>query len=299
MSSIIVVVSVDWEGSSLFAENIKSIRTFRERHPYVPIQQFLNAAYYSQMEEADEIITDKINSVLLPSDGHGLHLHAWMSLQQRAGVDIRNSPLFCDETLLAEDGISDVGYAVPMESFSVDELSLMIKDSVGLLTDQGFKRPTCFRAGGWQAGSNVFEALTANDFKLDASGANTQIVTKVANASLGQKLLKLWPMITDESQPYVMNTANGELWELPNNGSLADFITAEEMLVIFNNNVDRWKVSPDKPVFFSIGFHQETASLFLDRISQVVTEIQEIADRENIPIIFTAEPLKYMTGFNS
>jgi len=50
MSKIVVVVSVDWEGRSLLAENLELIAAFRQRHPDVPIQHFLNPAYYTRAE---------------------------------------------------------------------------------------------------------------------------------------------------------------------------------------------------------------------------------------------------------
>lgn len=298
MNPIVVVVSVDWEGMSLLPNNLDAMREFRNNHPDVPMQQFLNAAYYLQEDESPKKITQKINSVLIPEDEHGLHLHAWSSLQQQAGIDIRHSPTFFHPESLAEYGVLDAGYGVPLEAFAVDELTCMLEESVRLLTRYGFKSPSSFRAGGWQAGPNVFTALSSCGFTLDCSCANTEITKRTPSDSLRNMLLDLWPSSNALSQPYQITTPKGALWELPNNGALADFISADEMMAIFTELLAHRNNSSSAPVYFSIGFHQESAFAYLDRIDQVVRNIKEIATDENIPLIFTADPIKSILAIN-
>ena len=80
-------MSVDWEGRSLLPENLRLMADFRRKHPDVPMQHFLNAAYYTRPDIDAPSTTQLIREVLLPADEHGLHLHAWRSLLAVAGVE--------------------------------------------------------------------------------------------------------------------------------------------------------------------------------------------------------------------
>ena len=40
-----IIISVDWEGSNQLSENMNPMRAFREKHPDVSMQHFLNTAY--------------------------------------------------------------------------------------------------------------------------------------------------------------------------------------------------------------------------------------------------------------
>jgi hypothetical protein len=43
-----VVVSVDWEGREIAPNNLEAMKAFRKDYPDIPLQQFLNAAYYTK-----------------------------------------------------------------------------------------------------------------------------------------------------------------------------------------------------------------------------------------------------------
>ena len=304
MSNIVVVVSVDWEGRSLLDDNLCTMRTFRRRHRDVPMQQFLNAAYYTKKGADIPATTEKIQSTLLPEDTHGVHLHAWSSLFEKAGVTVIDELGFI--TVTKADKFyrnpddwnyyeNDWGYGVRVDKFGEEELTRVIQASIDILTNEGFRRAYSFRAGGYMAGQNVFNALTKNGFKLDASAANVRFVKKrFGDVSFVREISELWSKIDDCSQPYKMSTANGELWQLPNNGCLADYTTAEDILEVFDKNVRNWQQCQEKPVFISIGFHQETACKFLDRVDDAVTAIKEISWKQSLPVVFTANPLAYL-----
>lgn len=304
MSNIVIIVSVDWEGRSLLDENLKAIEKFRFRHQDVPMQQFLNAAYYTKQDADISATTKKIKSTLLPEDELGVHLHAWNSLFEAVGVKVEDEPGFI--TITEKDKfyrnpddwnyyVNDWGYGVRIDQFSVNELTNVIQACVDILTKEDFCRPLSFRAGGYMAGQNVFEALSNNGFKIDASAGNISFIKqRFGDVPFVRAIEELWPHIDDCSQPYKVTTATGELWQIPNNGCLADYTTQEDILNVFQKNVSNWKKSQDQPIFVSIGFHQETACNFLGRLDDAVTEIKEISQKNNLPVVFAANPLTYL-----
>jgi len=306
MSSINVIVSVDWEGRSLLVDNLDTMKAFRVRHPDVPMLQFLNPAYYTKENANITDTTKKIASVLLPDDEHGLHIHAWRTLVERAGVAFRSKPVFIEMTEEFKKKVlnppdwnfykNDEGFEVPIDRYEVDELVKILQTSIELLTSEGFRRPHSFRAGGCMGGINIQEALTQSAFTLDSSAGNIPFMARRLGDDIPwtQWANSLWGHIDDLTQPYEMNTSSGHLWQMPINGHLADYANADEMLAVFEKNVALWQSAPDQSAFVSIGFHQETAARFLDRVDEVVAAIKTMATKQNLPVVFTASPLKYL-----
>lgn len=304
MSFIVILVSVDWEGRSLLDENLEVMVDFRLRHKNVPMQQFLNAAYYTKEEANISATTKKIDSVLLPEDDHGLHLHAWRSLFEKAGVTAKKEPVFIEMTEYMKTQINahdweyyknDWGYDVPIDRYDTAELSSVIQTSINILTAQGFRKPNSFRAGGGMANQNVFNALAQNGFMLDSSAMNTRFFKqRFGDIPLCAWIAELWPKINDLSQPYKMNTSSGDIWQIPSNGCVADYTSTDEILDVFHKNVAVWKKCQHEPVFVSIGFHQETAARFLNRLDSALVEIKTLARKNNLPIVFSSDPLPYL-----
>ncbi len=302
MSKVIVVVSVDWEGRSLLTENLDLIADFRQRYPDVPMQHFLNAAYYTRAEADVVDTTQTIQRVLLPFDEHGLHVHAWHSLVTAARVAPRRMPRFLGTDTPVPKAADDWGfypaedgYDVPIEHFEVDELVRIIARCVTILTRQGFQRPTCFRAGGWMSGPRVQAALARNAFSVDCSAVDPQLsMRRFGDIPLCRWLAQLWPTIEETSQPYRVTTQEGDLWQVPNNAGLVDYTTADELMSIFENNVARWRPTDRKPQIISTGFHQETARKFLERLDEAIPRMRRIAAEGNLPLVFAASPQYFL-----
>ena len=298
MPKIIVVISVDWEGRSLLDENLSVMQDFRNKHRSVPMQHFLNAAYYTKPEADIEATTRKIRSVLLPEDDHGLHLHAWKSLFEAAGVKARVEPTLSHKVAatMAPDDLSyyefETGYDVPVHYYRTDELTDVIGKSISILQNNGFDRAKSFRAGAWMAGENVLEALVRNGISIDCSGMNRRFIqAKFAAEPIDIWGAELWPDIHDTSQPYQVATPAGNLWEFPNNGSLADYASTEDMMSIFQNNIAS---IGGRDIYISIGFHQETARKYLAKIDAVIKEIERLAVDLNYQVVYSGKPQDYL-----
>lgn len=100
-----IIVSVDWEGDDLQTGNLKAMKNFRRDFPEIPLQQFLNAAYYTKSGADATQVTKAIKSVLLPKDEHGLHIHAWRTLVESSGVNFHINPSFVADEFMIADGV--------------------------------------------------------------------------------------------------------------------------------------------------------------------------------------------------
>ena len=85
-------------------------------------------------------------------------------------------------------------------------------------------------------------------------------------------------VVASRDTPY--RTAGG-LLEVPNNGCLADYVTADQMVDNFEAVV---RVGRGKPVVLCVGFHQETAARFLPRLRSALLEIESRAATQRIPV---------------
>ncbi|MGQ0443158.1 MAG: hypothetical protein ACT4OH_06885 [Methylophilaceae bacterium] len=273
-AEIEVYVTVDWEGGSLEQDNIEAMQVFRKKYADIPMVHFLNPVYFLRLNQHTEQVFKTIHSTVLPNDEHGLHLHGWKSLVQQCGVDYKPAPSFAAQDERCE--IGDCGYSVSLEyAYSQPELNRLIACSADLLVQQGFNRPRSFRAGGWQQGGKLTAALKENQFLFDSSRTDSRLLTTKwdEKSNLVQMVQSLHPASSPLDQPYLLS---GKLIEFPNNASLADYTSADQILIMFKQ-----LIAHKKPVMV-LGFHQETAFSYLGRLDDAIPEMQKAARASNV-----------------
>lgn len=282
-----IVVSVDWEGRDLAPNNLEAMKAFRKDYPDIPLQHFLNAAYFTKKDAEPKAVAEAIRSVLRPDDLQGLHIHAWRSLITAAGVDFRSEPAFRGPLDLAKCTV-DCGHDVNITAYSEKEMRRVIRFSLDTLSKHGFERATTFRAGAWQADHKVFRALHAEGITLDSSATDAEYLKEKWGKSLLYPVVgKIWPKTETASQPYAIDIGEGRtMLELPNNGNLADYTNAEINLKAFQKNAELLKANPEKDVYLSIGFHQETAEKYLPGLREGIDAIKKYASEQKIPLEF-------------
>jgi hypothetical protein len=272
-ATVKVVVTVDWEGLDLAEANLQAMEDLRADYPQVRLVQFLNAAYYTKPDADVAAVTASLRRVVRGGDELGLHVHGWKSLFAASGVRFRPGPTFWGTTLTADDCASDCGHEVPISAYTQGELSRVVAYSVDVLAGEGFGRATSFRAGGWMASPAVRGALESQGFRYDHSAVPS---TFLAGELKGEPLLawvgQLWPQTTATTQPYRL----GGLTEVADNGALSDYVTAREMLAVFDAAVKQ-SIQTGTTTVVSIGFHQETATDYLPRLRGA---LDGIAQRE-------------------
>jgi hypothetical protein len=103
-----------------------------------------------------------------------------------------------------------------------------------------------------------------------------------------------WKPITDISQPYYPSAYDPAIagkpaipiLEIPDNGSLVDYVTGDEMIEIFNFN---WSGLPLlRPATFVMGFHPVSYSLgFHRRIEKALEHIDSfLASNGEGPVVY-------------
>lgn len=276
-----VIVTVDWEGYSLDAENIEAMQLFRQRYPKIPMVQLLNPVYFLRDTVNVAQVQELIQSTLRPIDIQGLHIHAWQSLVQYCGLTYQSSPTFAKHEGCRAG--KDCGYTVSLENaYSQQALTKLIGCSQQLMVENGFQKPSYFRAGGWQYGPRLKQALINNAFKWDSSEIDADLLTTRwhVDSALVQMLKKLHPDSTPLDQPYAVNA---QLAEYPNNAALADYTTTEDLMRLFNK-----LLKADKQVMV-LGFHQETAVDYLPRLASAIPRMQAIAKRQGVQLVWATE----------
>jgi hypothetical protein len=264
--AILLMVTVDWEGRDLRHENLEAMQQLRERFD-VPLVQFLNAAYFTKPGADAEQVRTQIAGTLREHDELGLHIHGWKSLFEASGVTFRNSPTFWGTSVPSYQCGHDCGHDVPISAYDREELRDVIRFSIDTLDDNGFGRAVSFRAGGWMAASHVREALFDEGMLIDSSAVPADFLEgEIGHLPLHDWVTALWEGTDASSQPYPLDG----LTEVPDNGALADYVTADEMLSVYEQAKEQLAADPERDVLVNIGFHQETAAEYLPRISDAL-----------------------------
>jgi hypothetical protein len=268
--TLVVTVSVDWEGYSLSESDLSAFASFRELFPSVPLTHFLNAAYYTRNASAAEV-TSAIRAVMRPGDEIGLHVHCWRSLVTRAGVEFREGPRFWDDSVSPVRVGEDDGFDVELAAYSAEEVEKLAATSRDILKRRGFTLSRSFRAGGWMASGSVLQGIRAAGFTVDSSATDRSWHRdELGNLPLYRRLGELWGDVTQDTQPYRIKTPAGTVLEMPDTGALADYVSGMEMSEHLGRQLG--KLEPGSFRFAHIGFHQETCRRFVPRLIECLTK---------------------------
>ncbi len=282
-----VVVSVDWEGRDLDKSNEEVFSAFRGKYPDIPMQQFLNAAYLTKGVWSKEEIIDFHKNTLRDIDELGLHIHPWKKLVEASGVEFRNKPsLFQDDVPLRESH-DDMGHEVALFAYNKAEVIRIIKKSESLMADVGLELGPTFRSGAWLSSEDMRSALIETGYTMDCSAVDGNFLSeRWGDYQLCTWTKELWPDCNRVSQPYYIEVEGSKLLEVPNNGCLADYVDEHHMLETLKENYEYGLKEGLKEVFVSIGFHQETALKFIDRLDKAVVLMRDYARKQGFELNF-------------
>lgn len=281
-----LLVTVDWEGRDLSQWNLDAMKDLHAKFPDVKVVNFLNAAYYTKEGANADDVTRRIESALGANDEKGLHIHGWKRLFEASGVTFHNAPTFWGTSLDPRACVDDCGHEVPISEYSSDELRKVVKFSLDTLEGHGFGRPKSFRTGGWMAKPNVRDAVAAEGLTTEESAVPVQFLQpKLGNMPVYQWLGDLWQGIGPTSQPFAIETASSPLLEIPDNGCLADYVSAEQMVDVYQANKKAWLADRSKDVVVSIGFHEETAADYLPVLEDALSRILADAKASRVPLV--------------
>jgi hypothetical protein len=281
-----LVVTVDWEGRDLRDDNLAAMQDLHAKLPQVKIIHFLNAGYYTKQGAVVADVTARINRAIKPGDEKALHIHGWRRLFEASGDTFRSSPTFWGTSLdpHSRDCLDDCGHEVPISLYTTDELRKVVKFSLDTLEHNGLGRAKSFRCGGWMAKTNVRDAVAAEGLEYEHSAVPVSFLQpKLGNMPIYGWLSDLWKDTTNVSQPYSLTTASTPLLEVPDNGALADYVSTQQMMDTFEANKAAFLRDRSKNVVVSVGFHEETASMYVPQLEAALQKMYDEAKAENLP----------------
>jgi hypothetical protein len=262
-AALYVVVSTDWDN----ADNPDDAQTEQEmlhqRHPQLLLTHLFGPYVFTDPGVADTRRTYLSGWVKMMRDTYGdeigCHIHPYCSFVTAAGVTCQTMP----STVYPTTG-DTTGYTVRLGAYTRDEWDQMFAYVDQLWDAHGMGKPTAFRAGGWTLEISTIQALHDSGYVVDGSPNNWARMEEwnMPPYELYPWNMMQWSTIDDTSQPYYATDMNIQgdtpgtpigVLELPDNGILVDYVTAQEMEDIFHENWDGKALAAPKQL--SIGFH--------------------------------------------
>lgn len=285
MAILYVSITVDWEGEHF--RDLDDLRTTRgaiqqSLGAAAPFTHFICPTYWLSPEQPVDPAR-AIRSAMIEGDEIGLHVHCWRSLVDHAGVEFLSTPDWNN------DG---TGHGVPLGAYGANA-AVILERARRLVQNKLGATVNGFRCGGAMTSDVVYEALMALGFRYDCSAFPPQVVSRGFKRgargnlrdTLGCRnliagfLVDLWgyePVkaiefanslslrgtggqgITPLSQPYWVRSGDRRILEMPGNGGISDYASADYMTKSFDELLAMARASVE-PLYFNIGCHQEGA----------------------------------------
>lgn len=264
--SIQVIISMDWEGTSLEHSNLERVKQFKSDWD-IPFVHFYNPAYYTDPGHAKININKKVKRVFSKDDEIGLHLHTPRHLLWAANLSPRIGPCFSHYGDF-NPGVYN-GQEVMLLAYSKHELKELINYSLEKLNKNGFKNINSFRAGGWMSDEKVWEALIETGLPIESSATNSKFLdgSSWEGDNIQRYISLLWGDIQINTRPYYLQTYSGQIFEIPNNlGAIdywndpliqrqidqicAEYNTYEKLLLVINSHQETFKEHSNKLEYF-------------------------------------------------
>ncbi len=295
-NALYVVVSTDWDDS----DNPDIAQTEQEmlhaNHPELLITHFFAPYVFT-----DPMVMDARKTFLADwtkgmrdtyHDEIGVHIHPYCNF-----IDTTTVPCNTMPSTVYPSG-DTTGYTVEVSSYDEAQFTTILEAAKTLFAAHGLGTPTAFRAGGWTAELNTLRSLHDAGFTVDSSAANWQYLTdweNVPGAILYQWNMQHWATIDDTSQPYypsetdILQSGAPTLpvLEVPDNGILVDYATADLMRKIFDENWPQGTALM-APANYSIGYHPPDFSPdFYQRIDEALQHCDQfLASKGDGPVVY-------------
>jgi hypothetical protein len=292
---VAVVLTLDWEGAALDAENFAAVESLRASLGPVPLTHFVSAAYIAKRADAAKTIARAIR----PGDQLAVHLHAWRSLARAAGLEVRLAPSFLtgtDQLLELPDG--DTGFDTDLDTYDVPALRALLRTSRQLLEQTGVPVSHSFRAGGYLATPKMLLALGDEGYVVDSSAIDFhQLRASLEDDALPQRLAQVWPNVQATTQPFlVRGGAMQALCELPI-AAVADYTPASEIVHIFDSAHAALGRAPTHDQVVVLAFHLETAPDYAATLRDVLAQIRRREDLAGELVFLTVDQAAELARF--
>jgi hypothetical protein len=293
-----VVVSTDWDDADNPDASLELQAQLHEDHAELRLTHFVGPYTFTDETVPPERRAELADWVLGMRDDFGdeigLHIHPWCSFVDTTDVTCRTEP-----STVYDEG-DDTGYTVMCSAYTEEEFTDLLLASDDLFEEAGLGKATSFRAGGWTADLGTLHALAAAGYVADTSANNWARMEEWNQPLSGNGVLYDWNMqhwasIDDTSQPYYPSEddilATGapavSVLEVPDNGILVDYVSAAEMIEIFDANWDG-TTALAQPVAYSIGYHPPNFNVdYQDRIDDALRHADQfLASQGTGPVVY-------------
>jgi hypothetical protein len=265
-------MTIDWEGAEVTPEAFDSLDALREAMGDAPMTHFMSAAYFTRDPLAPAVVTGIVDEVR-PNDELAVHLHAWRSLAIAAGVTPKTNPSFLSGKEPVEfDKLDDVGFETDPDAYTVPELRAMVRTSRKLI--ERFHHPiaSTFRTGGYIGTAKMLAAIGSEGFHIDSSAVDARHLDDVTDKFWLQRLAQLWPSVDPTTQPYVLQSAGGSIFEMPI-AATADYASADKIYAILEAAIARQREAPNRDVFVVLSSHFETGPDYAARLGAALKKL--------------------------
>lgn len=274
-----VVVSTDWDNTRGENNIFEYIDQLHHNFVDLKITHFFAPYHYTdpELSYARKKFVHNFMVRMNEEEGDeiGLHIHGWCHF-------VDTTPVTCKtkESFSTNDG---TGYSTILEAYSQTEMEDILRASTRMFKRKGLPHPRSFRAGGWTAGPKVLQALANTGFNVDTSAVPAYRLSSWKGWPLYDWNMAHWDGITETSQPYypAARSPNMEgypsinILEVPDNGVLVDYVSAQDMKEIFNLNFPDKKPLV-KPTLYQIGFHTVDSFLYGSRMRAIEETLEYI-----------------------
>lgn len=286
-----ILTSTDWDTADSPDASLALHEELHRKHPELLITHLLGPYTFLDLDLDEARVQHLVDWCAGMRDTHGdeigVHIHPYRNLVEAVGAGFHDAP--------TGGGPPDpTGYSVNLSTYAEDELCHMLQLAVDLFEERGLGRPISFRAGAWNADAGVMRALDRTGFRVDSSALNTSRIEEWSGRPLFTYVSQLWPEIDATSQPYYMNQDDPSsrreprlgVLQVPDNGALVDYVSAEEMIEIFRAN---WPGGAlDEPLAVSIGWHPINFNrAYAERIDAALVEFdRHLASGGDGPVVY-------------
>ena len=260
---------VAWEGSSVDPANVEALEKLRPAVDGVRWVHLLDAALWVRDGADEKSVRKMLKSTVRKGDVTGIHLAAWKSVVEKAGVSHRRKPTFWGNQLSADECARDCGREVPLASYSSADVAKIVKKAVSIVEAGGVDRPAAFMIGGHGGDRKLLDAASAAGLKVDFSGV---IPAQVGTAFMGNPL---WAWVSEswsgarlDVNGLSVETASGPIKRYVVNVGQADWHSGDEMARLAEDIVAearRNKLNGADIVFL---MHGDTAARTAPRMAQ-------------------------------
>lgn len=295
-----VIVSNDWDQvddtTGRFDEGLANADTLHAHFPGLALTHMVGPyAFTDPLVSAarrERFITRLIGWKAEHGDEVGLHIHPVCHFVATAGLDCRIEPVGGTSSL-------QPGFLTPCYAYPPNEFGAFLDAADSIFVTNALGRPTSFRAGGWWADRYTVQTLADRGFAVDGSGVNFRRLFGDDTTGSGvvdnfEWFKETWGTMGDTSQPYrpamarvdVHAVPAMDILEVPNNGAMAVYLTADDMIQVFE--VNRGTGPLASPRVVSLGYHPyNLTGDVLERMETVLDHVFEHgASSGTGPVVF-------------